>query len=464
MSQVADGLSRTDASVPGTARLTATTNDLSPLPTPVNGSVRLDPAMATAAPPSPAFTPGTTATGPPTSERRSVPNPAAEKYMVYVRIAIFFILLVGTCYGVVLVQGFSLLLLLHSHTAYRAYIRVTAQAFGSVIMIVTYLLCPGTKLVVTGDFDRIRARGKSIVIANHQIYPDWFYLWAFTWLRGCHGDLKIMLVEWLKYLPIFGQGMWFFEFIFMKQKWDLDKDNMKDKLLKAKDPASPLMLLIFPEGTLNTPENIKKSQAYAKKMNFSKHPRHMLLPKSTGLQFCATTLMPEVDDLFDLTVGYSGLKAGQIPYDEYLVPKVFFHGEYPKEVHIHVKAHSLRSIPGLVVPTTSADGKDVAVQSDAERAEAFNKWLRDVFYDKDDRMERFYQTGSLLDDKERMETPRLLARAAPELQDWVVVVASWYAMWKLTPLYAWAVYWVVLYPLYLLLWGLGAAIAGVFVR
>ncbi|KAJ3193779.1 Acyl-CoA:lysophosphatidylglycerol acyltransferase 1 [Irineochytrium annulatum] len=213
----------------------------------------------------------------PTSERRSVPNPAAEKYMFYVRIAVFFSVIVITCYGVILIQCFSLLLLLHSHRAYRAYIRVTEQIFGSIIMIVTYLLCPGTKLVVTGDFDRIRARGKSIMISNHQIYPDWFYLWAFTWLRGCHGDLKIMLIEWLKYLPIFGQGMWFFEFIFMKQKWEKDKDNMQKHLLKAKDPASPLMLLIFPEGTLNTPENIKKSQAYAKKVRHKRQSPSALL-------------------------------------------------------------------------------------------------------------------------------------------------------------------------------------------
>ncbi|KAJ3193780.1 hypothetical protein HK101_004091 [Irineochytrium annulatum] len=173
----------------------------------------------------------------------------------------------------------------------------------------------------------------------------------------------------------------------------------------------------------------------ALQMGLPRHPRHMLLPKSTGLHFCATTLMPEVDDLFDLTVGYSGLRAGQIPYDEYLVDKVFFRGSYPKEVHIHVKAHSLRTIPGL-------DGKG----SEAEQADAFTTWLRDVFYEKDDRMERFYTTGSLLDDAERLECPRLLAKAAPELQDWVVVAATWYAMWKLTPLYAWAIYWAVLWP------------------
>jgi 1-acyl-sn-glycerol-3-phosphate acyltransferase len=77
------------------------------------------------------------------------------------------------------------------------------------------------------------------------------------------------LIEALKMLPIFGQGMWFFEFVFMKQKWEKDKENMRVHLNRAKNPDVPLWLLIFPEGTLNTPGNVEKSKNFAKKVGAS---------------------------------------------------------------------------------------------------------------------------------------------------------------------------------------------------
>ncbi|KAI8854376.1 acyltransferase-domain-containing protein [Chytridium lagenaria] len=287
-----------------------------------------------------------------------------------------------------IIQIPSFVLLLHSHKLYRYYIRLTEQIFGSMLVITTSLLCPATKLVITGDFDLIKPKHRSILFANHQIYPDWFYLWIFAWLRGCHGDLKILLMEWLAYLPVFGAGMWFFEFIFMKRKWADDKENMKKHLLKANDPTEPLMLLIFPEGTLNTPHNKEASEKFAKKNDITNHPKHLLLPKSTGLFFCADTLSSTIDDMFDVTVGYSGLKGDQIPYDEYLVDKVFFKNHYPREIHLHVEALKLKKTPGFTA-------NDFTVTEDA-RKDTFNLWLREVFMKKDDRLARFFVQGSLV--------------------------------------------------------------------
>ena len=84
--------------------------------------------------------------------------------------------------------------------------------------------------------------------------------------RGAHGDVKIMLIEIIGKIPLLGFGIWFFDFIFMKQKWEKDKSNVEKHILKAKNPDIPLWFLLFPEGTLNTPGNVEKSKNYAKKV------------------------------------------------------------------------------------------------------------------------------------------------------------------------------------------------------
>ncbi|CAJ0647929.1 9795_t:CDS:2 [Entrophospora sp. SA101] len=43
-----------------------------------------------------------------------------------------------------------------------------------------------------------------ILIANHQIYADWIYIWTFAYLANAHGAVKIILKDSLKWLPIFG--------------------------------------------------------------------------------------------------------------------------------------------------------------------------------------------------------------------------------------------------------------------
>jgi lysocardiolipin and lysophospholipid acyltransferase len=83
-----------------------------------------------------------------------------------------------------------------------------------------------------------------------------------------------------------------FKFIFMKRSWAADKDHLTEALLQLakeaqasdesavsksstsetagllrdhKKKRSPLWLLIFPEGTINSDEERRKSAAYAKR-------------------------------------------------------------------------------------------------------------------------------------------------------------------------------------------------------
>ena len=141
-------------------------------------------------------------------------------------------------------------------------------------MILTIVLIPKTKLVLTGDYESLKDQSKVILISNHQIYPDWVYLWLFTRKFNRHGDLQILLIWVLKYIPLFGLGMQFFNFIFMSRKLKDDRESIQNAMdIQQKYYREfPHWLLIFPEGTLNVPANREIAEKYAEKVGIKQKP------------------------------------------------------------------------------------------------------------------------------------------------------------------------------------------------
>lgn len=69
---------------------------------------------------------------------------------------------------------------LRSRRLYRSYARMTEQLFGSILVLTTWLVCP-LELVISGDAaDALDSSSRAVVIANHQIYTDWWYFWLFA--------------------------------------------------------------------------------------------------------------------------------------------------------------------------------------------------------------------------------------------------------------------------------------------
>lgn len=131
-----------------------------------------------------------------------------------------------------------------------------------------------------------------------------------------HGHIYIILKESLKYLPIVGQGMMFYGFIFMSRKMAKDQARLAHRLNKLKERHSgplsgtegydPMWLLLFPEGTNSSQNGRNKSAQWAEKIGV-KDTEHMLLPRSTGTFFCLNELKGTVDYVYDCTVAYEGV-------------------------------------------------------------------------------------------------------------------------------------------------------------
>jgi hypothetical protein len=173
---------------------------------------------------------------------------------------------------------------------------------------------------------------------------------------------------------------------------------------------------------LNTPNNRIVSEAYAEKKQIPDKPECVILPKSTGLFYCMNTLYPNVETLFDITVGYSGLTKTDIPYDKYLVENCFFAAQYPKKIHIHVKAFEISHLPGF--------------QKSEEKKEAskhFDVWLRKRFMEKDQLLLDFYEDHYF--SEKNVEDDSMIVKIKPDLKDWFMLILTWTFFFVSMPVY-----------------------------
>ncbi|TPX59410.1 1-acylglycerol-3-phosphate O-acyltransferase [Spizellomyces sp. 'palustris'] len=343
-----------------------------------------------------------------------------EKVRFILRTFIFVVIMDCSAASINLVQYPSLILSPLSRHLYRRYIQFTQAMFGSLIVLLTYLFTP-VEIVVTGDHRHLDRDATAVIMANHQIYSDWWWLWILAWKRNAHGSLKIILKESLKFLPVFGWGMQFFEFIFLARKWALDRVTMSKILHRSLRDKLPVWLVIFPEGTIITDDTKEKCRAYAKKMDIPDDPQHVLIPKSTGLYFCLKNLQPAATHLWDITMGYQGLDGIQTPYEVYSLSRVFFESKGPERVHMHVQKFPVKDLPGFNEAATmntrddeKMDRSEVESQKDEERSEQFGLWLRKRFLEKDELMAEFYKNGQFTDDGDEP----LIIRPVPTLADW----------------------------------------------
>ena len=166
--------------------------------------------------------------------------------MTFFRTIAFLLLLTITSIGIQICQYPRLLLQTTAslRKLYKWYHVQTQQSFASLILIITWIFSP-ISIVLSGDYDSLRST-HCVLIANHQIYTDWWYIWILACQHGFGGNIKIILKHELCNIPIFGWGMQFFEFIFLRRKWAHDKPVLISCLEKARSDGNPIWLLLFP--------------------------------------------------------------------------------------------------------------------------------------------------------------------------------------------------------------------------
>jgi hypothetical protein len=208
-----------------------------------------------------------------------------------------------------------------------------------------------------------------VLMANHQLYTDWLYLWWIAYTNNMHGFVYIILKESLRSIPIIGWSAQFYNFIFLARNWEEDQRRFKKALARINSATQPMWLIIFPEGTNLSATTREKSKAWAAKNNLQ-DMKHQLLPRSTGLRFCLNELKDSTEWLYDCTIAYEGVPPGQFGQDIFTLRSTFFEGRPPKSVNMHWRRFHISDIP-------------------IQNTKAFEVWLRNRWREKDYMLEYF---------------------------------------------------------------------------
>jgi lysocardiolipin and lysophospholipid acyltransferase len=178
---------------------------------------------------------------------------------------------------------------------------------------VTSTSFPQTKLSVTGELPADPHK-PVIIIANHQVDADWWYIWQAARHQNAAGNIKIVLKDQLKYLPIIGWGMRLFQFLFLRRRIDEDEVHIKKYMGGLIADDFPFWLVLFPEGTTIHQEYVAKSQTFAEREGRPSFER-LLLPRTTGMQIILDAVADAKPDIYDLTLAFPSY-SGEVPtYD-----------------------------------------------------------------------------------------------------------------------------------------------------
>lgn len=160
---------------------------------------------------------------------------------------------------------------------------------------------------------------------------------------------------------------------------------------------------------------------------------HTLMPRSTGLHHSLRALAPRISNLkvIDVTMAYPGkcrarerersdreltylirtekgipeFKYGQ---SYYTLRSIFCDRIPPPAVHMHIRVFDVsRDVPigdiSASNPNVLPQNKREAVETEVpeKEKEAFDRWLRDLWREKDSLMVRYLETGSFAEGEEK---------------------------------------------------------------
>ena len=85
--------------------------------------------------------------------------------------------------------------------------------------------------ISSNTMSHFKFKDRAIIIANHQMYADWIYLWWLSLVSNLGGNVFIILKKTLKYVPLLGFGMQNFKFIFLSRNWQKDEETLTNSLV-----------------------------------------------------------------------------------------------------------------------------------------------------------------------------------------------------------------------------------------
>ena len=198
-----------------------------------------------------------------------------------------------------------------------------------------------------------------LVISNHQSWTDIVALMEV--LNRKIPLLKFFLKKELLFVPVLGFTWWALDYPFMRRYSKAmlkKKPHLKGKDLETTQKAcerfkkSPISVMNFVEGTRCTPEKYAKQSS-----NF----KHLLAPKAGGIAYTLQAMGKQLSEMIDVTIIYPEGKSSLWQ---------LFSGKISR-IKVHIRTIAI------------TDDLIGDYQNDKQFRIHFQKWLNDVWHEKD---------------------------------------------------------------------------------
>ncbi|XP_074640968.1 1-acyl-sn-glycerol-3-phosphate acyltransferase epsilon-like [Tubulanus polymorphus] len=237
---------------------------------------------------------------------------------------------------------------------------------------------PGVEVVFYGDYEEIKGKKENVLyICNHQCTIDWAVANMLALRCNSLGQLRYVLKDELKYLPLYGYYFRQHGCVYVKRARKFVPKKTAEQVEQLR--GLPFWLVIFPEGTRFNPTKkqvIEKSQKYAESEGLEVF-EHVLTPRVKATHMGVNMLKGHIDALYDLTIAYSDStdstgKRITAPSMAAIV------GGSVSKIHVHVKRIDINEVP--------------------TEEKALQQWLHQRFSIKNKMMDQYYRDIKLTGD------------------------------------------------------------------
>ena len=141
------------------------------------------------------------------------------------------------------------------------------------------------------------------MIMNHHYELDWLYTWMAADRWKILGNSRVYVKKAIQYVPIIGWAWCFSDTLFLARDWSQDQKVLDKVLDDLQDYSSPVVILLFPEGTRYTKDKYLASRDFAEK-NGKPLLKHHLVPRTKGFTYTMSRIDKEkITAIYDLTLG-----------------------------------------------------------------------------------------------------------------------------------------------------------------
>lgn len=208
--------------------------------------------------------------------------------------------------------------------------------------------CSGAEILLYGDHKEALAKKENVIfICNHQSTVDWLVADFLAIRQGSLGNIRYILKDGLKYLPLYGYYFRQHSCVYVKRGGTFNETKADKQLNLFVRNKTPFWMVVFPEGTRynpNLPLVIQKSQDFAQTGGFPVY-EHVLCPRLKALKLSVDNLRPAASAIYDVTIAYSSTVAPS-GKTRLCGPSLadFLHGDCSR-VHIHLKRLDIKDVP-----------------------------------------------------------------------------------------------------------------------